>query len=234
MVGLYAILLGNIRRVERLICGRVSEYHGDIGSQTIGHRKARRGVPLILNIQTKLCRSYICCRVAYRIVADILASLVLQEVIERVVGVCTQRISHIEARGVENLVVRTYGNSVRVGIVGEVIGQRYGVLHQIVHNGKGVCANIDRGVVAIAHLLNLHIGILRSTHCIATIVYAGVAHTELVKHLLRYARVQLRYQRVGIGNRGVALAIEAQERSTRHKLIFSRIEEVVAKREVVA
>ena len=65
-------------------------------------------------------------------------------------------------------------------------------------------------------------------------MYAGVAHAEFIKHLIRYARVELGYHRVGVGNRGVTLAIEAQECSARNELVLAGIEEVVAQRKIVA
>ena len=64
-------------------------------------------------------------------------------------------------------------------------------------------------------------------------MHTGVAHTHLVEELVGDAGVELCHQRVGVGSRGVALAIEAQQRSTRDELILACIEEVVAQREVV-
>ena len=159
LVGLNAIFLCNFRTIECLVCWRIAKNYGDVGTQTIGHREARRGVPLVLDICAKLRRGDICRRVADRVVADILASVVVQEVIEGGVGVGSQSICHIEARRVENLVVCTNGNGVRVGVVREVVGQCNCVLHQVVHNGKRIGADIYRGILAVAHLLNLDIRI---------------------------------------------------------------------------
>ena len=234
LVCLDIVLLGNIRCVEGVVCGRSTKDYRHIGPQAVGYREAWRCAPLILNVEAELGRGDVGRRVADRVVAHILAGIVGKEIIQCIIGVGSQRIGHIEARRVEYLVVGTNGNGVSISVVGEVVGECDGVLHQVVHNGEWVGTDIYRGVLAITHLPNLDIGVQLPTHSITTIVHSGITHTKLVEYPLRYSRVQFGNERMGVGGRGVALAIEAQKGGTRDELILSRIEEVVTQREVVA
>ena len=186
---------GDIARVEGFIYGRASENQRNIGTQTVCQRELLRGFPLVLNVKSELQRIELrpprlgARNALIGVVVLVFRCEVILKILDRVVGVGSERVGNIDNVRVIELVMRSEGECVAALVPCKVVGQCKSVLVERVGIGVAVGTNVGCATTICTYALHLDIGEVGLR--VSTIDNIGIADVQFIVQLVAYARVEL-------------------------------------------